>query len=246
MSTTISHGGVRPHLESRIAAHVHAWEQLKRAPEHPHEKYPFITISREYGCEGAALARHLSELLNERCRPTMPWVSYDHELLDKVAKELHLRREVVDSLDGRRRDEMSELFDTILNKKVDDSVVIHKLAEVVRSLAVHGHAILVGRGSALITQDLKTGLHVRLVAQLGWRAHKIQAVRNLSYTEAEKVVIEGEQQRERYIRTFYVQDDKHVFHPDLVIENSRFNLAQIAEIVFTALSARFGEILVGA
>jgi hypothetical protein len=31
-----------------------------------------------------------------------------------------------------------------------------------------------------------------------------------------------------------------------VIDNSRFNLAQIAEIVFTALGARFGETLVSA
>ena len=29
-------------------------------------------------------------------------------------------------------------------------------------------------------------------------------------------------------------------------DNSRFNLAQVAEIVFTALGARFGETLVGA
>ena len=36
------------------------------------------------------------------------------------------------------------------------------------------------------------------------------------------------------------------FHHDLVIDNSRFNLVQIVEIVFAALSARFGQTLVSA
>ena len=62
---------------------------------------------------------------------------------------------------------MSEFFETILNKRVTETVVIRKIAEVIRSLAIHGHTIFVGRGSYLITQDLKTGLHIRLVAPHG-------------------------------------------------------------------------------
>ena len=129
---------------------------------------PFVTISREFGCEALPLAQHLVEILNRRIHPTIPWVAYDRELLDTVARELHLRREAVESLDDQRRDEMSEFFDTILNKRVEEAVVIHALAELIRSLATHGHAALVGRGSHLITRDLSTGLHVRLVAPREW------------------------------------------------------------------------------
>jgi cytidylate kinase len=64
--------------------------------------------------------------------------------------------------------------------------------------------------------------------------------------EAEKVVEEGEKQRLRYIDTFFVLDSQQPFLPDLVIDNSRFNLVQIAEIVFGALGSRFGETLVSA
>ena len=246
MNGTSAHSGIHPNLEARIAAHVQAWEKLKRQPDHLHEQYPFVTISREYGCEGAALGRKLAETLNERCRPSQLWVTYDNELLDKVAAELHLQRDVLESIDGRRRDEMSEFFDAVLNKSVDDSVVVRRIGSVVRSLALHGHAILIGRGSGLITHDLRTGLHVRLIAPIGWRAHKIQTLRNLSYADAEKAVLEGEGKRMRFIKTFFLPGVESTFHPDLIIDNSRFNLAQIAEIVFTALSARFGETLVGA
>jgi cytidylate kinase len=241
-----AHGWMGPDLEARIAAHVRSWQQAKQAGRLRPETYPFVAVSREYGCEAVPLAKRLVEILNERCRPSIAWAAYDRELLDKVASELHLHRSIVESLDGRRRDEMSELFDNILNRKVDEAVVFRKLAEVIRTLAIHGHAVLVGRGSVLLTQDLKNGLHVRLVAPREWRVHKVASERNISWREAESTVDEGERQRHHYISTFFVLDPKHPFHHDLVIDNSRFNVAQIAEIIFTALGARFGETLVAA
>jgi cytidylate kinase len=89
-------------------------------------------------------------------------------------------------------------------------------------------------------------MHIRLVAPRTWRIHAIAANRNLSMSEAEKTVTEGEKQRHHYIDTFFVLDPQFPFPHDLVIDNSRFNLMQIVEIVFTALGARFGETLVSA
>ncbi|MGO9610583.1 MAG: AAA family ATPase [Verrucomicrobiia bacterium] len=245
--TRISQGWVGSDVESRIAAHVHAWEKIKPLGDKRRlETYPFVAISREFGCEALPLAQQLVQTLNERCHPSIPWVSYDRELLDKVAEELHMQRDILDMLDGERRDEMSELFDNIINRKVADAVVVRKLAELIRTLAIHGHAVLVGRGSWFVTQDLRNGLHIRLVAPRAWRIHTIAASRNLSIPEARKVVAEGERQRNHYLNTFFVLDPEFPFHHDLVIDNSRFNLVQIVEIVFAALSARFGQTLVSA
>lgn len=242
----ISHGRVGVDMDARIAAQVRAWEEAKKAGHLRPEACPFVTVSREFGCEGLPFARRLAELLNDRCKPTLPWVVYDRELLDRVATELHLHRDIVESLDGHRRDEMSELFDSILNKKVDDAVVFRKLAEVVRSVAIHGHAVIVGRGSAFVTQDLKTAFHARLIAPRDWRIHKVASDRDVSYPEAEKIVDKGERERQHYASTFFVIDPRDPFHYDLMIDNSRFNLTQIGEIVLTALKGRFGERLVGA
>src|SRR5258706_11969982 len=174
--TKISHGWAGPSLEARIAAHVQAWQKIKPlGSKRIVAALPFVTISREFGCEGRLLAQRLVEILNERCRPSIPWVAYDQEVLDKVAGDLHLQREIIESMDGRRRDEMTELFDSILNKKIDDGLVFRKMAEVVRSLANHGHSVLVGRGSHLIAQDLQTCLNVRLEAPDDWRLHPAAA-----------------------------------------------------------------------
>lgn len=245
--TRISQGWVGVDVHARIAAHVHAWEKVKPLGDKRRlETYPFVAISREFGCEALPLAQLLVQTLNERCHPSIPWVSYDRELLDRVAEELHMERAILDMLDGQRRDEMSELFDNIINRKVEDAVVVRKLAELIRTLAVHGHAVLVGRGSSLVTQDLRNGVHIRLVAPRPWRIHTLADRRNLTVREAEKMVDEGEKQRQHYINTFFVLDHGFPFHHDLVIDNSRFNLVQIVEMVFTALSTRFGETLLSA
>ena len=245
--TRISQGWVGTDVEARIAAHVHAWEKVKPLGDKRRlETYPFVAISREFGCEALPLAEQLVQSLNERCHPSIPWVSYDRELLDKVSEELNIRRGILDMLDGERRDEMSELFDNIINRKVADALVVRKLAEVIRTLAVHGHSVLVGRGSSLVTQDLRNGMHIRLVAPRAWRIHTVADRRNLTVREATKMVDEGEKQRLHYINTFFVLDPGFPFHHDLVIDNSRFNLMQIVDIIFAALSARFGETLVSA
>jgi cytidylate kinase len=234
-------------VEERLGAHVRAWEAARRAGQPiPLGKHPFVTLSREFGCEAVPAARQLVDILNERWHPVLPWVTYDREVLDQVARELHLQREIVESMDDTRRGEMAELFDAILNRKVDETVIFRKLAEVVRSLAAHGHSVIVGRGGYLITHDLTAGLHVRLVAPHEWRVHKVAADRNLTVRDAERIVADGERRRDNFTRTFFVQDPLRPFHYDLIIDNARFDLAQVVETIYATLTTRFGEKLLAA
>jgi Cytidylate kinase-like family len=245
--TRISQDWVGSDVKTRIGAQVRAWEQIQPLGSKQRlEAYPFVAISREYGCEALPLSKQLVEALNERFRPSIPWISYDRELLDRVMQQPDVRRTLLDTLDDRRRDRASKLFDNIIVRDGPDAVAVRDLAEIIRALALHGHSVLVGRGSSLVTQDLKNGLHIRLVAPRSWRIHAIASNHDLSFREAETVVSQGEEDRRHYIETFFVVDPHHPFHHDLVIDNSRFNLAQIVEIIFTALSVWFGETLVSA
>jgi cytidylate kinase len=239
----ITHGWATPDLEARIAHHIRAWERVKQAKEsHPVGTLPFVTINRDFGCEALRVAQILAALLNENLHPPVPWVAYDRELLDRVASEMHLRRDIVNAMDGARRDEMTELFDQLLNRKVTDTAMAQKLAEVVRSLAVHGHAVLVGRGSHLITKGLRNGLHVRLTASRQWRVNRVALACNVSTSSAERIVVEGEKERQHFLRTFFIYDPERPFLHDLTINVSRFSPNEVAEIVATAVKTpRFSE-----
>jgi cytidylate kinase len=239
--SAIPHRWVGPQLDARVAAHVHVWTEARKNGVRLPETLPFVTISREFGCEAYPLAVKLAELINHRLSPTVPWMTYDQELLDRVAAELHLHREIVESIDNRRRSEMTELFNSIINVKLDESLVYRKLAEVIRSLAIHGHTILIGRGSYLITQDLKTGLHVRLVAPRRHRVHTYADTHQLPLADAERLVIQGEKERERYLQTVWCHDPTQTHYHDLTFDVSRFNLQQMAEIISVALWQRFEE-----
>ncbi|MBM3858486.1 MAG: cytidylate kinase-like family protein [Verrucomicrobia bacterium] len=233
---------VRISREARIAASVAAWHKFRERQQHVPARLPFVTISRQYGCEAFGLAVQLADLLNKRCQPAVPWASYDREVLDRVSAELNLNREIVACMDGRRRSEMIEFFDTLLNRKVDEVVLFRKIAEVICSLATNGHTILVGRGSYLLTRSLNTGLHVRLIAPRPWRIQRIASWKNISLKDAEKDVEHCEIQRDTFLKTFFLQQPPNPF--DLILENSAFNVHQMAEIIFTALAARFSSVLV--
>ncbi|MCX7886128.1 MAG: cytidylate kinase-like family protein [Verrucomicrobiae bacterium] len=226
--------------EARIAASVAIWQRFRERQQHHFgtQRLPFVTISRQYGCEALPLADRLVEILNERFHPPVPWASYDREVLDLVADDLHISRHELAAVDGCRRDALSEFFDSILNRKLDEAVMFRKIAGVIRSLACRGHTVLVGRGSYLITQGLQTGLHVRLIAPRQWRIENIATKKNLSFKEAERDVLQGEAQRDAFIRTFFLGEPPNPFH--LILENSLLTVPQMAEIIVTALQARFG------
>ncbi len=237
---------VAPTLDFRMAAHMRAWQDNRQAPvKRQLETHPFVTISRQYGCQGLSLAHQLVDMLNVRFRPSIRWVAYDREVLGKVANELHVRREILDALDGRYRDAITEFIDAVLNIRMDESLVFRKMAEVMRSLAIHGHAVVLGRGGYLLTQDLKNGFHVRLVAPREWRVERTAVIREVSHEEAGHIVDQLQKERDRFIHTFFTQDPDRPFYHDLVIDNSRFNDTQLAELVFDALVVRFGSALCG-
>jgi cytidylate kinase len=239
-SDTRIHSGT----DARIAAHVHAWEAATSMRRRvPLGTQPFVTISREFGCGAYLVAQRLVELLNERFRPSIPWLAYGRDVMEPVAQDLHLHREIVESITERRRGEIAELLDSVLNRKVDEALVVRKLAEVIRSLAMHGQVVLVGRGGYLITADLKTGLHVRLVAPREWRIHHVATERGLTPVDAAKFVERSEAERARFLQTFFVRDRSTPVRFDLIIDCSRFSRDQVAELILGALELRFGRTL---
>ncbi len=78
-------------------------EALIRSSEHPHRRQPeappppsfTIALSREAGSGGKLVAREVGRRLN--------WPVYDNELLDHLAKELHVDVDQLESVDERQR-----------------------------------------------------------------------------------------------------------------------------------------------
>lgn len=189
---------------------------------------PFLTISRQFGCYGFSLGLLLLDILNEETE-TGSWHIYHKDILAKLATETSLAAE---TLEQQRRSKPSMLVDFFQSFKRDripsGYEIRNRITTIIRSVAVQGHAIIIGQGGAGATQDLPNGLTVRLEAPEQWRVKQIAFREGLNETEAKLRVRAKERERE-YLRKLYATrfPRKPPFH--VTYDCSVFSLAQIAQ-----------------
>ena len=169
------------------------------------------------------------------------WPVYDHELLERIAREMGLRVRLLESVDERRQSWLRECIEAFASAPVEGRYVsegafVRHLVETVLSLGAHGECVIVGRGAAQLLAP-QTTLRVRLV---GARADRIAAVSRhfgLTPKEAERRVQEIEQERVRFVRDHFQKDPADLANYDLILNSSRWSVAECAELIIQALHA---------
>ena len=102
-----------------------------------------LVISRECGSGGASLARFLSERLK--------WQVFDREIVEEVARSAHVRRQLIESVDGRVRSGWGEFCRKIAEGEgFDRESYLYHLRQVILALGHHGDVIILGRGANYI------------------------------------------------------------------------------------------------
>jgi len=202
-----------PHHASLILGAIRS--EQKRG-EHPHpagEQYPsreeatpvpFVTISRQAGAGGRTLAKRLAERLNalaigvgdDRDRG---WSAWDHELVEKVAKEHDLSQGLVEALEDSRHEWVQDFLAGFsaggAKQHPEEFMIYRRVAHTIRGLANLGGAIIVGRGGVFIAGDLPAGVHVRLVSPLADRIQNTARRLNVSTAEATRWVTDVDRNR---------------------------------------------------
>jgi hypothetical protein len=196
---------------------------------------PYITISREFGCWGFSLGLLLLDILNEETTGEKAWKIYHKEILDKLAEDTNMARDLIESQRRRKPRAIVDFFRSLSGEKIPSGYEIrNRITNIIRGIAIEGYAIVVGQGGAGATHDLGKGLSIRLEAPEDWRVKQIAFREGLSETEAKLRVRAKEGERE-YIRKIYETrfPRKPAFH--LVYDCSIFTLAQIAQHVVQAM-----------
>lgn len=224
-------------------AKVSLAEHMQERPEqeleeHPENVGPFVTISRQYGCWGFSLGLLLLDILNDFAEPGREWKIYQKEILDRLASETNLAREVLEEQRRAKPRMLASFIRSLSGEKIPSGQEVrNRMMTIIRALAVNGYAILVGQGSAGATSDLPNGLSVRLEAPEEWRAKQVAFREGLSETEA-RLRIQAKQREREYVRKIYQTryPRKPAFH--LVYDCSVFSLAQIAQHISYAMKLR--------
>lgn len=169
---------------------------------------PVITISRECGCSAKRIATKLSKILtgysyHSETKTDVEWRWISKEILEESARELQMDSDHVKNVFLSEKklllEEVSNAFSTEKVYDAEDQKVIETVGTVIRSFAVAGHHIIVGRGGEILSQGITDRLAVRLEAPLEWRVNRIMQISSLSHSDASDYVIEIDRQRDLFV-----------------------------------------------
>jgi cytidylate kinase len=196
-----------------------------------------ITIEREYGSGGAAIARQLAEHLG--------WKLWDEELTAEIARVAH-----VDAQEVRRRDEHVEtplrrLFKVFargsyeralpIGEGFDTDQMVVMLERVISDVASRGNCIIVGRGSPYVLRKRADACHFFIYAPVEEKLHRLNLV-GKKEKEAQQLLSEVDRERATFIRHYFSQEWPTRALYDLMI-NSKFGDEHAIETILQHVGA---------
>lgn len=199
---------------------------------------PVITISREVGCNGLVLARMIAERLNKKLTKGA-WNVLSKEIFHESAKELDLDPEKVrQTFKKTDRYTFDEILKAFRDKRYkSEERIIKTVREVVRTLAVDGYCIIVGRASHIIASDIKNALHIRLTAPLGYRINTIMTNNKLNRNEAIAFIEKVEKERIAFRKALKENSLREEFF-DITINRGSFSNEQAADLIEFAVEKK--------
>ena len=188
---------------------------------------PTICLSRKFGCEAYPLAMLLKEKLDSLT--FNKWHIFDKAILDKLRTEESLSAGFLNNLG-----DYSRIVDRYMHFLKDDPShddAMELLSRHIMSIAINGHAIIIGRGSAILTKDLPNCFRFRLEASFPYRVASIARRSRMNEKNAELYVKENENVRERFIESFVGASvtDFNAYHA--VFNNEFLTLEQISDSI---------------
>ena len=174
-----------------------------------------VTISRQSGAGGHAVAARLAEYLQAKTtnRPC-PWTVFDRNLVHRVLEDHHLPKRLAPFMPEDRISEMADTMDELFGLHPPSWTLVRNTAETILNLAELGNVILIGRGANVITRKLDYVFHVRLVGSIEARAAYIQQLEGLDAKQARDFVRREDRARRRYLKKYFHEDidDPLLYH----------------------------------
>ncbi len=187
-----------------------------------------ITISREYGCEAYPVSESLKAVMEKKTGQS--WAILDKGLLEEVAKNHKLSEDILRGL-GEKTRILDEILATFSPRWKSEKDHFRLLCKHMFSLAEKGNVIIVGRGSAIVTQPLKNCHHFRIYASQAFKVASIARRLNVSPAEAEETVARKQRQRDAFIRDFLDQDARDMRFYNLIFNNDKNPPDRIAQVI---------------
>lgn len=208
------------------------WELQREAQRiEAGESWPVITVSRQFGARGAALARLMGERIG--------FAVWDYEIVHTVAEETGANEAIMQSLDEHRRRAIEDTIEgALMGGKYLNSEYLRRLMKLMYTIHSHGKSIIVGRGAQYIL-DPATMLCVRVVSPFDVRVKEYGERQGLTPDHARRQVEHAESERVAYVRQNFFRDVTAPADYDLLVNSGTIPLNKIIGVVLAAYEAKF-------
>lgn len=188
-----------------------------------------ITIGREFGSNGRAIARELSEALGIQF--------YDKELIEMAAKKSKLSDEDLAEIDETRANpwiyssvgyQVGSGYTTV--EPIND-LLYQAEASVIRDVAESEDCIIVGRCSDYVLKDKIDSRHVFVYAPLNYRLSVVMNRDNLDEKKARSVIKKVDKRRRLYYNFYTDRNWNDLRNYDLSLDSSIFSMQDIIGIL---------------
>jgi cytidylate kinase len=201
------------HVVALMSELVHPKEENDEPPVsagRPH----VLTLSRQMGAGNDGLPLTLGLRLSLRV--------FDRELLEYEAVRLGVSEAELEQVDEQPPGLWQRMRSDSLHHRYFEA-----LGQLMKEFAERGNVLLVGRGGNRFLRDHAGAFHVRLVAELETRVHRVMEHRWLREENARQLIAQSDLQRKRFHESYFNCDwaDPREFH--LTVNSGRLGPAAV-------------------
>ncbi len=219
-------------IEDLIGRQVNFWDTAHRDVTSAVDFKPCITISKEPGSRAILLAKELAQALD--------WKIFDKEIVEYIASNANVRKEIVEQFDERIRREMDNMMATLMDShSLGHESYFKFLAKTILSIGRHGSSIILGRGANYILPSTQA-LKIKIVEST---VHRIQNLirEGLNRAQAEKLIKRQTHQRKAFLEKFFGRMHDEVYAYDLIVNISFMSINSAQKIIRDAYKAKFDK-----
>jgi len=224
-------------LEAIVDRQVRLWleeRKLRTQGQQGSNVWPCITISRQFGSQGAKLGQMLAE--------KMGFSFWDQEFVHAISDRAGMDEQMIATLDEHTRNTMEVFIDGILRgRSYSEGEYLRQLMRFIHTLANHGGAVIVGRGAQFIL-GVEQALHVRIVSPFSKRVRELAERKNCTQHAARAEIERVGKERVAFIQHHYSREISESTAYDVILNLGTVNMENAVDVVMAAYNGRFGRV----
>lgn len=197
-----------------------------------------VTIGREFGAGGRAVAQQLSELLGVKV--------YDRKLLDALKEKYNLTTEQMDEIQAQKHSWWDSFatfyqqaqawanrpyYEAVYVPQVTSELLYNEEQQILMELAEHESCIILGRTGFHIFKNNPAVFKVFLTADMPFRRRKVAERLNISEGKADELIRKVDDERETFTRKFSGRSRYDARNYDLVLNVSDLEPSHVARFI---------------